>query len=62
MLHERPCIQSQAAAAVVTMDTDMYTSLTDNGPKKKKILVQNYGGQTESNMVFLKVAYFVVQQ
>ena len=28
-LHERPGIQSQAAAAVATMDTDMDTSLRD---------------------------------
>ena len=28
-LHERPGIQSQAAAVVVTMDTDMDTSLGD---------------------------------
>ena len=28
-LHERPCIQSQAVAEVVTMDTDMNTSLRD---------------------------------
>ena len=45
---ERPCVQSQAAAAVVTMDTDMDTSLRDRLVRTRIPNNVERGGQTAS--------------
>ena len=58
--HERPGIQSQAAAAAVTMETNWSWDLQWSQEKTKTTLMQNLGGQTKNVMVFSEVAYFAI--
>ena len=48
LIHERPCIQSQASVAVVTMDSDMDTSLRDRLVRTRIPNNVGRGGQTAS--------------